>query len=139
MANYDLNALYAAQAANDNASRKTMIYQLDNGNLVLVEIEENIGEIFAFEDWTGAETVFNAGELYKRFEMRKIHYTDGDNISGSFPVGTPIFSAFTDGGTITLPRKGKAAGVTVTITGTTGEKKTFRSPNDTGQLSGNPS
>lgn len=136
MALIDLNAAYAAQNKADNASKKTMIYQFDDGTLTPVEIEENIGEAFGFADFTGAETTVDVAKLYKRWEMRRIYYSDGANISGSFPVGSPSFGAYVEGGSVTVARKGKADGVLCPFTGTVGEKKTFRNPADTGQLSG---
>lgn len=136
MAIVDINALYAAQDGDDNDSKKPMIYTADDGTTQYkVIITENIGEAMGFADVTTANASTPA--LPKGFIMRKVTFSDSTGkISGSYPVGTPSTAIYTEGGTITVARKGKAAGVTCEVTGSQGERKQFLGANDTGQQSG---
>lgn len=135
MAAIDLNAKFTAPDGSDNDSRKTMLYETDAGETYAVRISEATGELFGFDDYDGTAPTYSG--LYTRLEMRKIHARSADGkISQSFPVGKVSEPIWTEGGTITVPRKGKAAGVVLTVTGSTGERKTFASAGDTGQSGG---
>jgi hypothetical protein len=136
MASIDLNALFAAQAAENNNSKKDMIYTTDDGTEYIVNITENIGEAFGFDDVVSAD-VGVVPILPRGWKMRKVLYADATgNISGSYFVGKPNTLVYSEGGTITVPRKGKAGGVLVAVTGSTGEYKKFGKSFDTGQDSG---
>lgn len=136
MANVDLNALFAAQAAENNNSRKDMVYATDDGTKYIVQITENIGEAFGFDDVVAAD-VGIVPQLPKQWEMRKVRFADATgNISGEYNVGKASTLVYAEGGTITVPRKGKAAGVLCAVTGSIGEKKRFGKSFDTGQDSG---
>lgn len=139
MANIDLNALFAAQAAENNNSKKDMIYATDDGTEYIVTVTENIGEAFGFDDVETAD-VGVVPQLPRGWKMRKVNFADATgNISGSYPVGKPDTLIYSEGGTITVPRKGKAAGVLVAVTGSSGEYKRFGKSFDTGQDSGDES
>lgn len=130
----DLNALYTAPEASDNDSKKTMVYIADDAKEYTVTISENIGQVMGFYDYTTSST---ATPMPVGFKMRKITFANADTkVKGSYPVGNLTETVITEGGTITVPRKGKAAGVTCSITGYQGEKKRFAQANDTGQSSG---
>ncbi len=134
MASVDLNALYAAGNAEDNASKKTMVYESDAGVLYTVLVEEHIGEALGFADFT-TSTV--AAELPKGFRMRTITFSDASGkVRGQLSVGNPLAGLYAEGGTLTVARKGKATGVVCSVTGTQGEKRRFPQANDTGQQSG---
>jgi hypothetical protein len=136
MANVDLNALFAAQAAENNNSKKDMIYTSDDGTEYIVAITENIGKVFGFDDVETAD-VGIVPNLPRGWKMRRVNFADATgNISGSYVVGKPTTSVYAEGGTITVPRKGKAAGVVVAVTGSSGEYKRFGKSFDTGQDSG---
>lgn len=131
MATLDLNAKYSSSPDEDNDSRKYMMYLSDSGVAYAVQISEAIGETFGFADVTDAD---NFPALPTGFDMRRIHAASGTGkIRQSFPVGDPTFAAYREGGTVAVARKGKAAGVVLSFTGTTGEKKRFVSGKDTGQ------
>jgi len=137
MANIDLNAPFAQQPANDNNSKKTMIYLTDDGKAIPVQINENYGEALGFADYTGPIPSDVAAPYYLRFKMRQIHASDSTGkVKQSFFVGSPDAAIYTEGGTVTVPRKGKANGLVLYVTGSTGEKKTFAVGGDTGQQSG---
>lgn len=136
MANVDLNALFAAQAAENNNSKKEMIYTTDDGAEYQVVITENIGEAFGFDDVETAD-IGVVPFLPPSWSMRKVRFADATgNISGEYVVGKPSTLIYSEGGTITVPRKGKAAGVVCAVTGSIGEKKRFGKSFDTGQDSG---
>jgi len=133
----DINAKYAAADAEDNASRKKMIYTSDSGILYVVTIDENIGESMGFDDFTNADS---AREKPSSLRMRTISYKDSSGkVAGQMPVGKPTFGIYTEGGTITMARKGKLTGLVVTVIGAQGEKRTLLSAADTGQQSGDNS
>jgi len=137
MATVDLNAPFASQPANDNNSRKTMVYLTDDGKALPVQINENYGEKLGFADYTGPIPSELAAPNYLRFEMRKIYASDSTGkVKQSFYVGNPDEAIYTEGGSIIVPRKGKANGLTLFVTGSVGEKKTFPNAGDTGQQSG---
>lgn len=139
MANIDLNALFAAQAAENNNSKKDMVYKTDDGTEYIVNITENIGEAFSFRDVVTAD-VGVLPQLPRGWRMRKVSFADATGkISGQYVVGTPDALIYAEGGTITVPRKGKAAGVLVAVTGSIGERKVFGKSFDTGQDSGDES
>lgn len=135
MAVVDINAKYAAQNAEDNDSKKAMLYTADDGTTKYkVKISENIGESMGFDD---VETSTVASDLPRGYVMRKVTFSNADaKVSGSYPVGTPSTPIYVEGGIITVARKGKAAGLVCAVTGSQGEKKSFNSANDTGQGSG---
>lgn len=136
MANVDLNALFAAQPAENNNSKKDMKYTSDDGTAYVVSVTENIGEAFGFDDVATAD-VGIVPNLPRGWRMRKVNFADATgNISGSYVVGKPSTLIYAEGGTITVPRKSKAAGVVVAVTGSTGEYKRFGKSFDTGQDSG---
>lgn len=139
MANVNLNALFAAQPAENNNSKKDMIYKTDDGTKYVVQITENIGEAFDFDDVTTAE-VGVVPNLPRGWKMRKVRFADATgNISGEYFVGKPTTLIYAEGGTITVPRKGKADGVLCAVTGSVGEAKRFGKSYDTGQDSGDES
>lgn len=139
MANVDLNALFAAQAAENNNSKKDMIYTTDDGTEYIVQITENIGEAFGFDDVETAD-VGVVPQLPKGWSMRKIRFADATgNISGEYSVGKATTLIYSEGGTVTVPRKGKAAGIVCAVTGSIGERKRFGKSFDTGQDSGDES
>jgi hypothetical protein len=136
MAALDLNAKFTAPNAEDNDSRKTMIYTADNGVKYAVDLSENIGETFGFDDFTPAD-VGNTPTLPTKFSMRKIHGVDRTgNVKNSFAVGKASEACYSEGGSVLVARKGKAAGLLLQFTGVTGESRTFPRSYDTGQQSG---
>ena len=136
MANIGLNALFALQAAENNNSKKDMVYETDDGTEYIVNITENIGEAFDFRDVVTAD-VGVVPVLPKGWKMRKVRFADATgNISGEYPCGKPDTPIYREGGTITVPRKGHAAGVLCAVTGAIGERKKFGKSFDTGQDSG---
>lgn len=136
MANLDLNAPFAAQDAENNNSKKDMIYTSDDGTEYIVNITENIGEVFGFDD-VEASDVGVVPNLPRGWRMRKILFADATgNISGSYVVGKATALIYSEGGTVRVPRKGKAVGVLCAVTGSTGEYKRFGKSFDTGQDSG---
>lgn len=136
MANLDLNALYAAQLEERNNSKKDMKYTTDDGTQYIVEITENIGEVFGFDDVVTAD-VGVVPRLPSRWKMRKVHFADATgNVTGFYHVGKPTELIYAEGGTITVARKGSATGLLCAVTGSTGEYKRFGKSFDTGQDSG---
>lgn len=134
MASVDVNALVAAQAVDESGSKKTMIYTSDTTVQYLTTIDENIGEAMGFTDYTGAQAL---GAMPDGLEMRKVTFASSSGkVKGSYPVGTPTTPIFAEGGTITVPRKGSAAGLTCAVTGAQGERRRLLSGNDTGQNAG---
>jgi len=137
MASVDLNASFTTQPANDNNSRKTMIYLTDDGKALPVQIIENYGEKLGFADYTAPIPSELAAPNYLRFEMRKVYASDvSGKVKQSFYIGNPDEPIYVEGGTITVPRKGKTDGLVLYVTGSVGEKKTFANAGDTGQQSG---
>lgn len=137
MATLDVNALAAASDAADNDSKKSMVYVSDDGSEYIVKISENIGQVMGFFDYTSAST---ATTIPQGFKMRTITFSDATGkIKGQYPVGNPDEPVISEGGTITVPRKAKASGVTCSIKGYQGEKKSFGQADDTGQQSGDNS
>ena len=134
MAVIDINAKYAAGAANENASKKNMVYKSDAGVDYAVLMDENIGESMGFADFTDTSTT---PEIPKSMRMRTVSFQDSSGkVKGQYPVGTAITPVYTEGGTITVARKGSAAGVVCTVVGAQGEKRRLLSAADTGQQSG---
>ena len=134
MAVLDINAKYAAQTAEENASKKKMVYVSDTTVSYVVTIDENIGETMGFTDFTDSLAVL---EIPKSLKMRTVSFSDSSGkVKGQYPVGTPTTPIFVEGGTITVARKGKATGVVTTVIGAQGEKRTLLSAADTGQQSG---
>ena len=134
MALVDINALVIAQAVNENASKKAMIYTSDTTVQYAVVIDENIGEAMGFIDFAAASTAQPAPAGLK---MRTVTFSDASGkVKGSYPVGIPTAPIFVEGGTITVPRKGSAVGVVCAVLGAQGEKRRLLSANDTGQTSG---
>jgi hypothetical protein len=137
MATINLNTPFVNQPANDNNSRKTMLYTTDDGKKIPVQINENYGELLGFEDFTGSIPDDQVAPNYLRFEMRRIYASDvSGRVKQSFPVGKPDEAIYIEGGSVIVPRKGKADGLTLYVTGSVGEKKTFPNAGDTGQRSG---
>ena len=135
MAIVDMNALFAAQNSEDNNSKKGMLYTGDDGTTYIVSITENIGEALGFDDVQVATPTTPA--LPRGYRMRKITFSDSSGrVGGSYFIGKPNTPIYAEGGTITVPRKGKALGLVCQVTGTQGERKTFFGANDTGQQSG---
>ena len=134
MALIDINALVIAQPVAENASKKAMIYTSDTTVQYAVVIDENIGEAMGFIDFATASTATPAPAGLK---MRTVTFSDASGkVKGSYPVGIPTAPIFVEGGTITVPRKGSAAGVVCAVLGAQGEKRRLLSANDTGQTSG---
>lgn len=134
MAVVDINARFVSPANDDNDSKKWMVYLSDSGAFYNVQISENIGESMGFADF---ETSSVSGILPRGMRMRTVSFKDATGkISGQYPCGTPSTPIFTEGGTITVARKGKAVGVVCTVIGAQGEKRTIQSAADTGQQSG---
>ena len=134
MAVLDINAKYALQNAEENASKKKMVYVSDTTVSYVVTIDENIGETMGFTDFTDSLAVL---EIPKSLRMRTVSFSDSSGkVKGQYPVGTPTTPIFVEGGTITVARKGKATGVVTTVIGAQGEKRTLLSAADTGQQSG---
>jgi len=134
MATVDINAKYALPESDNNASKKNMVYLSDTGLFYTVLIDENIGESMGFADFEASST---SGFLPRGMRMRTVSFKDASGrISGQYPCGTPSTPIFVEGGTITVARKGKAAGVVCTVLGAQGEKRTIASAADTGQNSG---
>jgi hypothetical protein len=137
MATINLNAPFASQPANDNNSKKTMLYTTDDGKKIPVQINENYGELLGFDDFTGSIPDDQVAPNYLRFEMRRVYASDvTGRVKQSFPIGKPDEDIYIEGGSIIVPRKGKADGLTLYVTGSVGEKKTFPNAGDTGQRSG---
>ena len=134
MATLDINAKYAAQTAEENASKKKMVYLSDTGVSYVTTMDENIGETMGFTDFTDTLAVL---EIPKSLRMRTVSFSDSSGkVKGQYPVGTPPTPIFVEGGTITVARKGKSTGVVTTVIGAQGEKRTLLSAADTGQQSG---
>ena len=134
MAVLDINAKYAAAAAETNASKKNMVYKSDSGVEYVVLIDENIGETMGFTDYTDTSS---QQAIPKGMQMRTVSFQDSSGkVKGQYPVGTPITPIYVEGGTITVARKGSAAGVVTTVVGAQGEKRRLLSAADTGQQSG---
>ena len=134
MATVDINARYLTPAAEDNDSKKWMVYLSDTGEFYNVLITENIGESMGFADNEPASV---SGILPRGMKMRTVSFKDASGkVSGQYPCGTPSTPIFVEGGTITVARKGNAAGVVCTVIGAQGEKRTIQSAADTGQQSG---
>lgn len=136
MAIIDINAKYTAPDAEDNDSKKSMIYTADDGTTQYsVLITENIGESMGFGDFENSTA--SIPQLPRGYQMRKVTFSDASGkVSGSYPVGTPSTPIYVEGGTITVARKGKATGIVCQVTGAQGEKRKFAAGNDTGQQSG---
>ena len=134
MAIIDVNVLVVAQAVTENASKKAMIYTSDTTVQYVVNIDENIGEALGFADYTNSSI---AAAMPAGLQMRTISFSDATGkVKGRYPVGTPTTPVFVEGGTITVPRKGSAAGLTCAVLGAQGEKRRLLSGNDTGQNAG---
>jgi len=137
MATVNLNAPFVSQPANDNNSRKTMIYTTDTGKWLPVEINENYGEALGFADYAGPIPEEHQAPNYLRFKMRRIYASDASGrVKQSFPIGIPDHPLYLEGGTVIVPRKGKTEGLALFVTGSVGERKTFPNAGDTGQRSG---
>lgn len=136
MAAVDINAKFSA-ADDDNDSRKWMIYTSDAGTKYSVFISENAGEVLGFDDVDGTTIPPN---LPKGFQLRKINAVSSNGkVRNSFPVGKPDTPIYVEGGTVVVARKGVTAGLTLAVTGTTGEKKRLVTAADSGQQSGDNS
>ena len=134
MATLDINAKYASPSAEDNASKKDVIYTSDSGALYVVKMDENIAEVMGFDDF-GTTSI--ATERPQGLKMRTVSFKDSTGkVSGQLPVGKPTEDIFVSGGTIKVARKGKADGVVCTVIGAQGEKRRILSAADTGQQSG---
>ena len=134
MATIDINAKYAAAAANENASKKNMVYKSDAGVDYVVFMDENIGESMGFTDFADTSAT---PEIPKSMRMRTVSFQDSSGkVKGQHPVGTSTTPIYVEGGTITVARKGSAAGVVCTVVGAQGEKRRLLSAADTGQQSG---
>lgn len=137
--NIDINASVGAADVTQNNGKKDMVYTSDDGKLYKVTINEFMGEALGFADYTESTTL-TALPYVEIKQMRLVHAQDGSGrVKQSFPVGTPTKSIFAEGGTIKIARKGTDAGLILTVTGTTGEKKRIATPFDTGQNSGDVS
>lgn len=135
-ANININTGFAADDANDNASKKWMIYESDDGNKYRVFMTETIGSFMGFDDLTDANRADTLSEP-KFLKMRRVNFSDASGkVKGSYPVGKSTESVFQEGGQITVPRRGKAGGVVTYVTGAVGESRRFDYTGDTGQQSG---
>jgi hypothetical protein len=135
----DLNALFAAQNANDNNSRKNFWYKADDGKYHPANgLNENMAELFGFVDTIPSGGVRATDKVIKR--RRTVTYSDSSgNVKGQVEIGSPTESIYASGGTIVMPRKGKSGGLLVTVIGSQGEKSQFVDSgvaHDSGQLSG---
>jgi len=118
-------------------AKKTMVYTTDNGKLLPVQINENYGELLGFLDYTGPIPEEDQAPNYLRFKMRRVYASDSTGrVKQSFPIGLPNHPIYVEGGTLIVPRKGKASGLELFVTGSVGERKTFPNAGDTGQRSG---
>lgn len=134
MATLDINALVVTQSVTENASKKKMVYTSDTGDKYWVNIDENIGEVMGFDDFTDVSI---EREMPKSLKMRSVSFSDSTGkVSGTYPVGKATELIFKEGGTIKLPRKGSALGVVCAVTGAGGEKRKLASGQDTGQNAG---
>lgn len=135
----DINTQVAAMDVTQSNGKKDVVYSADDGKLYKVTLNEAMAENMGFADYTSS-TVLTALPSVEIKQMRLVHASDASGrVKQSFPVGTPTKAIFAEGGTITIPRKGSAAGLVLTVTGTTGEKKRIATPDDTGQNSGDVS
>lgn len=138
MATIDINVLVVAQDVDNNSSKKWMKYLSDSGATFAVLIDENIGEALGFDDIADAD--INFAEKPQSLEMRKVNATSlNGKIKIQYPVGKPSEDIYSEGGTITVPRKGSADGLILTVTGVVGEKRRLPSSRDSGQDSGDAS
>lgn len=134
--NLDINALVGAADVTQNNGKKDMVYTADDGKLYKVTVNEFAGEELGFADYTES-TVLTALPYVEIKKMRQVHAQDASGrVKQSFFVGTPSKPIFAEGGTIKVARKGTDAGLVLTVTGTTGEKKRIATAYDTGQNSG---
>lgn len=132
----NINAGFAADDANDNASKKAMIYTSDDGNLYRLNMTETIGAFMGFDDLTDANFATTLS-MPKSLIMRHVNFSDASGkVKGSYPVGKVTEEVFQEGGTITVARRGKAEGLVTQVTGAVGEKRRFEKTGDTGQQSG---
>jgi hypothetical protein len=135
-ANININVGFAADDADDNASKKWMVYDSDDGNKYRVFMTETIGSFMGFDDLTDTN-VSSTLEVPKQLKMRTVHFSNANGkVKGTYPVGKSTEIVFQSGGTITVPRRGKADGVLCFVTGCTGERRRLVYTGDTGQLSG---
>lgn len=135
-ANININTGFAADDANDNASKKWLIYESDDGNQYRVFMTETIAAFMGFDDLTDANRAATLA-MPKFLTMRHVNFSDASGkVKGSYPVGKVTEEAFQEGGQITVPRRGKADGLVTQITGAVGEKRRFEYTGDTGQQSG---
>jgi len=135
-ANININTGFAADDANDNASKKWLIYESDDGNQYRVFMTETIGAFMGFDDLTDANQAATLS-MPKYLKMRRVNFSDASGkVKGSYPVGKVTEDAFQEGGVITVPRRGKADGLATFITGAVGETRRFDYTGDTGQQSG---
>ena len=103
MAVLDINAKYAAAAAETNASKKNMIYKSDSGVEYVVLIDENIGETMGFTDYTDTST---QQAIPKGMQMRTVSFQDSSGkVKGQYPVGTPTTPIYVEGGQLRLREK----------------------------------
>lgn len=134
MATVDINAKFTSGDGQDNDSKKTMVYTADDNTEYTVLISEAIGESMGFADFEAAST---ATPLPQFFKMRTVTFSDASGkVKGQYPVGKSDTEIYTEGGTITVPRKGRANGIVCSVTGAQGEKRRFPQANDTGQQGG---
>lgn len=135
MAAIDINALVAAADIDDNASKKWMAYTSDNGTLYAVKIDESIGELLGFIDITSSND--GVPEKPSSLTMRVINaVAPNGKVKLRYPCGVPTEPIYSEGGTITIPRKGYTTGLVCTVTGVTGEKRRLVGASDSGQGSG---
>jgi hypothetical protein len=136
VANININTGFAADDANDNASKKWLIYESDDGNQYRVFATETIYAFMGFDDLTDANRAATLA-MPKFLQMRRVNFSYASGkVKGSYPVGKVTEDAFQEGGKITVPRRGKADGLECQITGAIGEKRRFEYTGDTGQQSG---
>jgi len=121
----DLNALFVAQSATENNGRANFWYKLDDGTYAPARgLNTNQANLFGFLQTLPSGAVITNSKVVTKF--RSITFADATGkIKGTFFVGTPTEAIYTGGGTVKVPRKGKAAGVITYIIGSQGEKTRF--------------
>lgn len=135
-ANININTGFAADAANDNASKKWLVYESDDGNKYSVFLTETIASFMGFDDLTDTNLA-EVKDFPKFLEMRRVTFSDSSGkVKGTYPVGKRTEFVFQEGGVITVPRRGKADGLACQVTGAIGENRRFKYTGDTAQQSG---
>jgi len=121
----DLNALFVAQSKTENNSRANYWYKLDDGTFAPARgLNSNQATLFGFSQTVPAGGVITTSKVVTRF--RTISFADvTGKIKGEFAIGKPDAQIYKEGGSVLVPRKGKADGVVVYAIGSQGEKTRY--------------